>query len=107
MDYPSLHVQIVRFLSDSPQPGIVECQLVDAAGREWFFIDKVPTFTSIAVDGQSRYPQPGSIACAVIKKRRNSQGQKIITIDTDKPWGVESTTGETTFDVRPEQIDSG
>lgn len=37
----TVSVQIVRFVDDY-QPGIVECQLLDAEGAVHFFIEKVP-----------------------------------------------------------------
>src|SRR5882757_5008577 len=35
-----MKVTILRYISDEPQPGIVECELEDAYGRSWSFIDK-------------------------------------------------------------------
>ena len=36
--------------------------------------------------------------------RIQSDGRQIVSIDTELPWHVESTTGETRFDVGEEQI---
>ena len=32
-------VTIVRYVGDEPQPGVVECQLEDAHGRQWSFVE--------------------------------------------------------------------
>jgi hypothetical protein len=31
-------ITILRYISDDPQPGVVECQLVDANGNSWLFL---------------------------------------------------------------------
>ncbi|MDD3481748.1 hypothetical protein [Azovibrio restrictus] len=56
-------VQIVRFVDDY-QPGIVECQLVDAEGGH-FFIDKVPIVAAEDLCLDSSYPADGAIACEI------------------------------------------
>ena len=33
-------VTVLRYVSDDPQPGIVEFQLEDANGHRWLFVDK-------------------------------------------------------------------
>jgi hypothetical protein len=38
-----LALQIVRFVDDY-QPGVVECEFIDANGRPHTFIGKVPNF---------------------------------------------------------------
>ena len=43
---PHFRVQIVRFVDEEPQPGIVEAQFRDAQGEVHSIIDKVPAFTS-------------------------------------------------------------
>ena len=92
-----VQVHIVRFAYDT-QPGIVECHLVDAHGRCWSFHEKVPVVTLAPLDEQSEYPQPGIIACEVVSRREG-----IAHVDTTQPWGIESTEGETQFDV-PESL---
>ena len=96
-------VQIVRF-TDASQPGWVECVLRDATGRVWTFVEKVPVVTQADLDEHSVYPQPGVIACEIIERRKDERGRMLCTIDTERPWGVPATTGETRFDVCAEQI---
>ncbi|MDI1443615.1 hypothetical protein [Polyangium sp. 6x1] len=44
-----VEVQIVRFADDA-QPGWVECHLLDAHGRRWAFLEKVPVVTTARLD---------------------------------------------------------
>src|ERR1700733_4036676 len=62
-----VQVQIVPFVDDY-QPGIIECQFIDAHGRLWSFIEKVPVVTELDLDGDSSYPQPGVIACEEVER---------------------------------------
>jgi hypothetical protein len=98
-----VRVQIIRYVDDY-QPGWVECAFQDAWGREWMFIDKLPIFTEAYLDEQSNYPQPGFIACEIIRTWRDDNKRELISIDTSRPWGIEATDGETQFDVLAEQI---
>jgi hypothetical protein len=98
---PDLIVNIVRFV-DEAQPGVVEGVMTDAWGSAHAFIDKVPLFTETQLTERSSYPQPGLIACGIIRRWRDSDGREITTVDT--LWGVESTEGQTRFDVRTSQL---
>lgn len=95
---------IVEWVDDS-YPGFVRCALVDAWGRTWSFVDKLPAFTLGDLDRQNPYPQPGSIACEVIRRWRDPAGREIVTVTTERPWGIEATTGETVFDVLVEELE--
>jgi hypothetical protein len=52
---PSLRVQIVRFVDEEPQPGIVESQFSDAHGKVHSIIDKVPMLTNKVLWSDSEY----------------------------------------------------
>lgn len=95
-------VEIRRYVDDA-QPGWVECGITDAGGREWVFVEKVPVITTEDLDARSEYPRPGVIACQVVERRQQS-GRDIVVVDTELPWHVEATTGDTRFEVRPEQV---
>jgi hypothetical protein len=95
-------VEIRRYVDDS-QPGWVECGITDADGQEWAFVEKVPIVTAEDLDTHSHYPRPGVIACQVVD-RRWELGREAVVIDTELPWHVEATTGQTRFVVRPEQL---
>ena len=71
---PSLRVQIVRFVDQEPQPGLVESQFRDAEGGLHSIIDKVPLFTSADLWSDSDYPQPGFIECRVLESMPGAGG---------------------------------
>ena len=96
-------VQIVRYV-DAAQPGWVECTLMDAWGRTWTFVDKVPVFTAAFLDAAGPYPRPGVIACRVVRRWRDPAGRDVVTVDTRHPYAVASTDGRTCFDVLPQQL---
>lgn len=95
-------VEISRYVDDS-FPGWVECLLIDAWGNKHVFIEKYPIVSSEMLNADSSYPQLGSIRCQILK-REFVNGREIVKIDTKTPDYVESTTGETKFDVTPEQL---
>ena len=98
-----LSVEIIRYFDDA-QPGWVECRLKDAWGKEHTFIDKAPIFTSSELNKDSNYPQYGVIACQVVRRWRDPHGREIVTIDMEHPWHVESSSGDTRFDVLATQL---
>jgi hypothetical protein len=100
---PELIVEIVRFV-DETQPGVVECVMTDAWGADHVFIDKVPIFTTAGLTECSSYPQCGTIACGVLRRWHEHDGREIVTVDTSDSWHVESTEGQTQFDVLASQL---
>ena len=62
---PRLHIKIIRY-TDDWQPGWVECQFEDLAGRLYTFEEKVPMVTDESLSAQSTYPRPGLIGCKVL-----------------------------------------
>jgi hypothetical protein len=98
-----VQVQIVRLIDDD-FPGFIECQFIDADGRLWSFIEKVPVVTELDLDGDSTYPQTGVIACEEVGRFLDSSGREIVRIETDRPWGVESIDGNTRFEVTAESL---
>ena len=98
-----LKVEITRFVDDA-QPGFVECSLRDSSGRAWTFVEKVPVVSTDDLDDHSRYPLPGVIACTVVSNRHDHAGQELILVDTSIPWDIESTEGETRFEVKASQL---
>ena len=93
-----LHVKIIRFV-DAHQPGFFECLITDARNTKHFFVEKVPVVTNEALTETSSYPQHSVVACDVLRRWRDSDDREIVTIDTYKPWGIESAGGQTQFDV--------
>ncbi len=98
----ALRIDITGFVDDS-QPGWVELRLVDAAGVTHVFIEKVPVVSDLALDRNSRYPQPGVLACTLVERSIGDDGSLRLIVDTARPWGVSSLDDETRFVVRPDQ----
>src|SRR5688572_2244830 len=96
-------VQIVRWVEDYLS-GIVECVLTDTYGRLWSIVDKLPCFTAAALDSQSIYPQPGVVACEIVREWVDPDGRRRCIIDTNRPWGVSAKDGETQFEVFADQL---
>jgi hypothetical protein len=94
-----VRVSITRYLGDEPQPGIVECEFIDAHGRCWRFVQKTAIISAGQLDGHTHYPQFGVIACEIISQRRDENGREIICVDSERPWGVESVDAVTRFEV--------
>ena len=98
-----IKVTILRYVSDDPQPGIVECQFEDAYGRLWSFVEKTAIVSAKHLDAQTVYPQLGVVAVEVISSNLDANGREVIKIDTDRPWGV-SIEGVTRFEILPELL---
>lgn len=98
---PNLRVQIVRFVDEEPQPGIVESRFRDAHGVIHTIIDKVPIFTTAALWSDSEYPQPGIARCEVLERLLSPQGDPVARVSIAHPDGLEAVTGQTEF-VMPE-----
>ena len=96
-------VQIIRF-TDAAQPGWVECLLQDTSGHEWVFSDKVSIFTSVPLDRCSSFPQPGVIACEVVREWIDENNRRRCIIDTKGIWDIMALSGETQFEVFYDQI---
>jgi len=100
---PIVAVSIIRFV-DEHQPGFVECELTDAFGQTHSFVEKVPIVTVENLWSDSTYPRTGDIACEVEQEWQDDAGRSLVKVNTERPWGVESTTGGTTFVVLSSQI---
>jgi hypothetical protein len=97
-------VTIVRYISDEPQPGIVEFQLEDAHGRRWLFVEKTALVSPEHLDAYSAYPQRGVVAGEIVNRSIDASGREVIRIDIERPWHIESVEGATQFDVLPESL---
>jgi len=100
-----IKVTITRYLGDEPQPGIVECQLVDAYGCLWSFVEKSAIVSAGLLHALTAYPQPGMIACEVVERSRNPEGREVLRISTEQPYGVMSVDGTAEFDVFAESVE--
>jgi len=97
-------VVITGYLGDEPQPGIVACELTDAHGRLWEFVEKSAIVSAQRLDAQSTYPRTGLIACEIVSRHQDGSGGEIIRVDTEQPWSVASIDGTTRFDVLPASL---
>jgi hypothetical protein len=43
---PQVRCEIIRWVADEPQPGMVEAQIIDVDGHVWRFVDKAPIFSA-------------------------------------------------------------
>src|SRR5262245_35112263 len=100
----SVKVLITRYVSDDPQPGIVECELHDAHGRRWCFLEKTAIVSANDLNAKTIYPQPGKIAGEIVERHREATGREIIRFDTERPWGVGSIEGVTQFEILPDSL---
>lgn len=99
---PALAIQITRFV-DEYQPGFVECKLVDANDEVHLFIEKAPVVSTEDLWSSSSYPHPGEIQCEVLNSW-NESSTGFVKVTTARPWGIESTTGQTEFLVFASQL---
>jgi hypothetical protein len=101
----NLRVDIVRFV-DEYQPGIVECEFVDAEGALHRIIEKVPIVSLEDLWSDSEYPRPGIVRCRIRNRWRDETGAERIRIDTSSPDSVETVDECSEFVVFAEQIDT-
>ncbi|MFO1044290.1 MAG: hypothetical protein U0941_21100 [Planctomycetaceae bacterium] len=99
-----IRVSIARYISDDPQPGIVECNFLDANGKQHQFVEKTAVVSYADIDAQSTYPRPGVIACVILDRYRDVLDRELVVVETVEPWGVESTEGAVRFSVYPSAL---
>lgn len=86
-------MRAVRWVADEPQPGLVECRLVDADGVEHVLIDKTAIFDSDArLRPDASYPIELKLACRVVR-----DGDTDVVVEL--AHHVESVDGLRTFRV--------
>ena len=101
---PSIRAEISRYVDDEPQPGIVECILVDAFGETHFFIEKTAIVSSETLLATSTYPTACELACEIEAKWDEQGGKSLLRVSTERPWGIESVAGVTRFVVQSSQV---
>lgn len=102
--YLAVRIAVTRFVSEETQPGMVECELVDAHGRRWVFLEKTACISSDFLWSDTAYPQPGVIACDILAEWTDGSGRRFARIDTNPYWGVRSVDDEHVFEVITSQI---
>lgn len=94
--------EVVRWLSDEPQPGWVEASMVDAQGRRWSFFDKPAIFSDEGIGQSSEFPLPGMIRCEIVSANQGDGCVEVLEIRLHD--GVESAEGSTRFIVRADAV---
>jgi hypothetical protein len=92
---PAVRIEVLKIVS-ADFPGWVECSLVDAAGTEWRFVEKVPVVLRDGTSHLAFLPRPGLLACTVMRAGED----EVTTIETD----VLSTNGQSVFQVMARQL---
>ena len=100
---PTLSVQISRFVSED-FPGFVECVLIDVSGQSHLFVEKAPVVSNENLWSTSTYPCRGEIGCEVEAEWIDGSGREISRVTTERPWDVQSTSGESQFVVLRTQV---
>jgi hypothetical protein len=99
----SLAVQIESFV-DEHFPGFVRCVLTDADGVRHEFLEKAPVVSTSNLSSESVFPQPGYIGCVIEDEWLDEFGRRLVRVNTEKPWSIESVGGAKTFTVLKERI---
>jgi len=95
---PEVYIRAVRWVANDPQPGIVECRLVDADGVEHVLIDKSSIFDAAnRLRPDASYPIEMTLTCRVV-----SEGEADLVVEL--AHHVESVEGQRTFRVRRSSI---
>jgi len=90
---PEICLRAVRWVADDPQPGIVECRLVDTDGVEHVFIDKSAIFDGeVRLRSDANYPIELKLDCRVIE-----EGAADVVVEL--AHNLESVEGQRTFRV--------
>jgi hypothetical protein len=94
--------EVVRWVSDEPQPGWVEARLTDARGRRWAVFDKPPVFAGgELLTADAHYPVDAHLGCEVIGSGVGADGVELVRILL---LGSESVEGQTEFEVTQDQL---
>lgn len=86
----------LRWVSDEPQPGMIEISVFDAYGREHRIVEKdIVTHSPLTKDAQ--FPIEFWIEA---ESRDSDEGWAIVTL----PWHMETTKGETELTLSRESL---
>jgi hypothetical protein len=64
----------------------------------------VPVLSAKELSQASQFPRPATIECEVVAELGATEAADLITIDTSRPWGIESKDGTSRFVVRQSQL---
>jgi hypothetical protein len=79
---PGIRATALRWISDEPQPGLIEVEFFDAAGHRWLVHDQPPVFAEPPGGfwPSSAYPLPTLIACNILSRQVSSEGRELVTV---------------------------
>jgi len=100
---PSLQIQIDR-VTDRSFPGWVECSFQDADGKTQSFEEKISVVSNGKPMDGTALPVSGHVDCECQAVWTDDRGRNLARIDIARPWGVQSTTGQTQFVVLASQL---
>ena len=103
MNIQGVRAHFVAFV-DGGFPGWVRIEIRDAIAQRHSFIEKVPVVTALELDASSNYPIEIVIHAEVIATWQTAEGQCVSTIDTSRPWGLETVAGLSTFDMAANEL---
>lgn len=92
---PKVKAKIVKWISDEPQPGIVETQIEDAEGKVWVISDKASVVSAEEITAETQLPVDTLLECEVLNKNNDSKTARISL----KPWGLETVNGIDEFTI--------
>ena len=101
--FMQVRVQIVRYVEDY-FPGIVECELLDAAGRLHTFVEKCPVVSDKWPGPEDKYPMNGIIRCEILERWHGPDGRDLVRVTTEQPDYVETKDGMMEFVVLSSQV---
>lgn len=98
-DYRMFYVKAVatRLIDGSSYPEIVLCEFTDFKGKKHEFAEKWPVISN--EEFGNTFPKHCSIGCVIVEEK-----EKVYTVNTDQPWGIESIEGKTIFEVDKNMI---
>jgi len=100
---PRFEVKIMR-ITDETFPGFVKCKFPDAHGQEHTILEKALVLSSDLISARSAFPLSGYVACEVTSERRDETGRVLLQVDTGRPHGIESASGQTKFELLAQQV---
>lgn len=75
-----VRMTIVRYVSDDPQPGLVEVRLVDAHGRAWLFHEKTAVVSAEPLWADSAYPREVIVRVRVAARTADARGHGLARV---------------------------
>ena len=85
---------------DDGFPIVVECGFADAFGEEHRIVEKVP----VVSDADELVPSIGYVSCEVVRRWADETGRELVTVSTELPFHITSTTAQTEFTLSVTQL---